>query len=545
MKQFNKASRLLRCAVAAAFAAALTAGCTKVDDTLGSNLVPDNQQMKAGRVTLGALTDEGRPNPKRYVETRLFQTDSLVASNIRNGYLGTMLSDTFGLREAGFLAQYINRYRVPEGYFGYRPIFDSVQLLLSIASYGGDTLARQEYEVYEVVDNKYITDKPVGNSGKQDTTFYLNFDPEKAGAIDASKPLFTFVFPDGKTTGPTTASVTMHPTDDGREFLGRLMLQQGKYKEDYSIYSTDSLRQWVEEFRGLYIKPVNPRTQRGGAIYTTALDASGFAVYGRTRVEEDPTLIQDTIGMVYSFYVDNSEYGNVSVNTVRHDYAKATSPVRFDIADADEEKPLDERPTYPGIYVEGMGGVITQLTFTEEFFRELEAVRERENIESGKEFATMGFSQVRLSVYFPQSDYDWQNLPDVPTLIEQMNNSTARLGLYSDYKALRGISDYNYYYEQTYDLTLAYGGYINRSRGCYVMDITGYMQGLWNSYLKEVDAARDEGRAFDIDRIAERTVYLAAEAYDLYTTSYAYLQGMNDGRNNAPVKLEITYNMIK
>ncbi|MFQ7386475.1 MAG: hypothetical protein ACLRM8_00980 [Alistipes sp.] len=49
------------------------AGCTKVDDTLGSNLVPDNQQMKVGYTTLGARTLAGnsmRPNTSRRVCSR-------------------------------------------------------------------------------------------------------------------------------------------------------------------------------------------------------------------------------------------------------------------------------------------------------------------------------------------------------------------------------------------------------------------------------------------------------------------------------------------
>ena len=83
MKRFNNFRRLLRAAAVVTVVAAMTfAGCTKVDDTLGSNLVPDNQQMKAGYQTFGALTLTGDLNPRRYVETRLYQTDSLITSNL-------------------------------------------------------------------------------------------------------------------------------------------------------------------------------------------------------------------------------------------------------------------------------------------------------------------------------------------------------------------------------------------------------------------------------------------------------------------------------
>lgn len=75
----------------------------------------------------------------------------------------------------------------------------------------------------------------------------------------------------------------MKPTQKGREFINRLMLQEGTYKGDYSIYSLDSLEQWVAEFKGLYIVPaVDQTTPNKGNIYATSLDASGFAIYGVT-----------------------------------------------------------------------------------------------------------------------------------------------------------------------------------------------------------------------------------------------------------------------
>lgn len=279
--------------------------------------------------------------------------------------MGSMLSDTFGLRTAGFLTQYLNVYKVKEGYFGYRPIFDSAQILITITSYGNDTLTPQKYNVYEIKSNKYLTEKPVA-AGKteRDTVFYLNFDPVKEGVIGADdEPVFTFTFPDGETTGPATTAVTMNTTPATQNFIDRLMLQKGSgtaYEDDYSIYSTDSLKQWVEEFKGLYIVPAEDQKEKGkGNIYATELESSGFMVYARNRVESDPTLIKDTIDMGYIFYNTSisTEYGNVSVNTIRRDYGMATSAdAKFDIADAKEEagKPITDHPTYDQIYVEGM-----------------------------------------------------------------------------------------------------------------------------------------------------------------------------------------------
>ena len=87
------------------------------------------------------------------------------------------------------------------------------------------------------------------------------------------------------------------------------------------------------------------------------------------------------------------------------------------------------------------------------------------------------------------------------------------------------------------------------SRGCYVMDITGYAKSLWNSYrsAKEelgADAPWDELK----EKIKNRTIYLGPEAYSVYTTTYSVLQGMTpDGvtEEDVPIKIDVTYNLIK
>ena len=547
MKSYNKFRRVFRTVALAAVASVLTlAGCTKVDDTLGSNLVPDDQELKAGFYVLGGKLPDGKLNPKKYFETRLFQTDSIVSSNLSYGYFGKMQNDTIGLRTAGFLAQYVSYYSIGEGYFGDRPIFDSAQIMLSVKSYGGDTLEPQTFNVYEIKSNKYLTEKPVEEgSSERDTTFFFTFDPEAAGVIEAGQePLFTFTFPDGKSTGPATTTVTMMPTEEGRKFAKRLMLDNGKYEDDYSIYSSDSLKYWVEEFKGFYIRPAENAVTKGG-IFATALDASGFAMYGRSRMKEDETLIKDTLSLAYFFYDKYADAGNVSINTVKHDYSTATvsGDLRIDLENAKETN--DSRPLNSYVIAEGMGGVMTELTFTEDFFLELEALYEGEDDGRGNPFTTLGINQAKLMIYYPQSDYDWRQITDINGMTRQMDASLSRIGMYTDFKRLAGISDYYYAYEQNYSTELAYSGYINRSQGCYIMYITSYIQNLWNRYRKEADAARAEGRAVNMDNVKYRSVYLAPEAYSVFTPSFSVLQGYNDGENRAPIKIELTYTMIK
>lgn len=554
MKQFNNfRRRLLPVAALAATIGLILQGCTKVDDTLGGNLIPDNQQMKAGFVTLPRANEI---NPKKYVETRLFQTDSIVSSNITYGYFGSMLNDTLGRRSMGFLSQMVNYYLVDSGYFGYKPIFDSAQIMLKVTSFGRDSLTEQSFAVYEVLSNKYLTDKPIApNKSERDSTFYLNFDPATEGVYNPDEPLFTFSLGGEGKYPSTTTAVTLKPTEAGKKYISRLMLQEGKYAGDYSIYSADSLKYWVEEFRGLYIapNPAKPLTEYNkGTIFATDLTYSGLSVYGRNRVKDDPSLIKDTIGMVYYFYEDGAEFGNVSVNNVKRDYTEATIADKIDIEQAKET--ATTRLENPRLYVEGMGGVVTEMTFTPEFFAELEAEITKGN-KDGKDFKTLAFSQVRMSVYFEDSDYEWEKIADgtagnIVRLTDQMNAYPSRLGMYTNYKKLTPISDYAYVYEQNYSTELAYYGKINRSRGCYVMDITGYMQQLWNSYMQAKADAGGVVENIDWSKVTNLSVYIGPEAYSLYTTTFGVLQGMSTEAgatvsNNAPIRFTMAYNLIK
>ena len=556
MKRFNNFRRMLLPVAALAATIGLTlGGCTKVDDTLGGNLIPDNQQMRAGYVQLPRADEL---NPKKYVETRLFQTDSIVSSNITYGYMGSMLNDTLGHRSAGFLSQMVNYYKVDSGYFGYMPIFDSAQILLKVTSFGRDSVTEQSFAVYEVVSNKYLTEKPIApNKSQRDSTFYLNFDPVAEGVYNPDEPLFTFTLGGEGKYPSTTSAVTLEPTEAGKKYIRRLMLQEGEYAGDYSIYSADSLKYWVEAFKGLYIapNPEKPLTEYGkGTIFATELTYSGLSVYGRNRVKDDPSLIKDTIGMVYYFYEDGAEFGNVSVNNVKHGYEEATIARRINIEEARET--AENRPENPLVYVEGMGGVVTEMTFSPEFFAELEAEIAKGNAD-GKNFKTLAFSQVRMSIYFNDSDYEWEKIADgtagdILRMTDQMNAYPARLGMYTNYKTLTPISEYAYIYEQNYgsSVTLAYNGKINRSRGCYVMDITGYMQQLWNSYMEAKADAGGEVANIDWDKVKNRSVYIGPEAYGLYTTSFGVLQGMPTQAgtaepNNAPIRFSMAYNLIK
>ena len=94
-------------------------------------------------------------------------------------------------------------------------------------------------------------------------------------------------------------------------------------------------------------------------------------------------------------------------------------------------------------------------------------------------------------------------------------------------------------------------GYINRSRGCYVMDITGHVQSMWNYYQEAVEELGENAPWEEIaERIKTRTMYMGPEAYGLYTQNYSVMQGMtpSDGsltKEDAPIKIDIAYTLVK
>ena len=100
------------------------------------------------------------------------------------------------------------------------------------------------------------------------------------------------------------------------------------------------------------------------------------------------------------------------------------------------------------------------------------------------------------------------------------------------------MPDYNYIYESQYSVDLNYDGYLTRSFGCYTLDITAYVQGLWRSY-------RALGEDETVEDISARKVYLGPEAYGVYGFGHSIVQGMDGGTNSAPIKFELTYTLIK
>lgn len=575
---FNHLRKALAATVTAAgiFGMSVLTGCSPtVDPTLGYEIVPEHQKMvmrhltfKGGKVirfdAQNSTDDESRYTEKdapsgNFFETSLYRTDSLLSSNINYGYFGIERSDTFGIRKAGFATTivYMDSVSVTEG-FGYKPIFDTMHLLLTIDDFCGDTLTPVKYNVYELV-------KPLLGSAisAEDTTAYANCD--MTGTYDPTKPLFTFTFPDGEKTGPATTSVAMTPVDMSAngatwDFVRRLMMIPDNYNSpEWDGYANKGLEyyddeaKFIEKFNGVYIAPdLASMPQEGkGAIFNAKLSGSGLYLEGRNRNPEDPTLIKDTVGMSYYFnylYIGN----NMSVNKIEHDRSSATEPlggkmlsgIEMEAHDASGNKiPRENRTKVETCYVEGMAGALTELHFTDDFIDELRAASEDE----GENYSLVGINQCLIYFYLTGADYDWNVTQGNAALITpKLDASIGRLGMYTNFNSLTNIVDYDYVYEQTYSTTVNYDGNLNRSRACYMMNITGYMQQLTN-YVRTLEKGADGRYTFDenAEGYVPRTIYIGPEATSPYTFKRSVIQGMEGAENNAPIHVELTYTLFR
>lgn len=559
-----------------ALVALLFVGCSAdVDSELGYDIIPEHQKMEMRHLTFkggkvlkfnAAASDENQSvydsEEGHFFRTSLYRTDSLLSSNVSYGYIGIENNDTFGMRTAALASSIIFMNSVDkETGFGYKPIFDTLSLILTINDYGLDTLTPVKYEVYELKKSL------IGNvASATDTTAYTNCD--LSGVYDESKPLFTFVFPDGEKTGPLTTSIDLTPVDMSRngqtwDFVRRLMLIPEDYdtnsewdgyaRDVDSLYSDE--KAWQSAFHGIYIKPVLDGVDKSkrGAIYSFDLKSSGLQLQGRNRNPKDPTLIQDTIGANYYFYDESiypytDEYGkthpgvegvaNVSVNKVEHDYTGSlVGSYDIDAYDASGNKlPNSSRTEVAACFVEGMAGVATELYFTDEFLAQIQQAYKNEN--EDKKYRAMGVNQCRLYIYMKDASYVWaDNMDNAVALTPLMDKYIPRLGSYVGYSKLNCIADYDPVYETQSGSNLAYGGYLNRSRGCYELDITGFMQRLCN-YVNSLEKLED----YD-ETVVSRTIFIGPEAVSPFTFKHTELQGSTAA--GAPIHLEMTYTMIK
>lgn len=560
------------------FATLAMGGCVKVADSdFGSDITPESQTMVMrhlkyqGNKKICFNSDNYQTDTvdlskesKNLIETRLYRTDSILASNLGVGYMGVRRSDVSGQCKASFASTMLFMNAIDEEVgFGYKPIFDTMKLILSVSDYGGDTLIPIRYKVYELK-------KPLEacllrkDTEREDTlkTAYMNWalnGADASGLYEEDKPIFEFTFPNKDLKeGPSTVMIPMENTDNSWNFVRRLMLIPDNYADANSdwdgygrsgieVYSDDT--KWKEQFYGLYIAPAVEETEalgdvKEGAMYALDLTASGIMLQGRSRNPNDPSMIKDTVGMYYYFCDESSTY-NVSVNRIERDANKVVKEALVQESDMIG----DNRPTMSTCYVEGLGGPYTEIYFTDSFLNELFSLNTYEDAEYSK----MGINQCLMSVYVVGASYVWSETQgNAGELAGLYDIAFTRFGTYTRAKNGRmvPITDYNYQTEEQYGNSAVYNGYLDRSRGCYNINVTAHIQQLYN-YAKRVRYQQEDGSygyAFnteDNDYVC-RTIYIGAEATNLYSFAQSTVQGMANGDDKAaPIQIDLTYTLIK
>lgn len=484
----NKMSlrRAISALVALCAAVVMLGACTEVDDALGSNLIPENQRMTIRIDTL------------RNLETYIAQSDS-VKSRIKGSgyaYIGQLRNDTFGLRRCSFISQILPTQLPYRAGFGIDPIFDSVIFTYSISDYKGDTMAAQKFYVYEV-NRKFVP---------EDSTFYVNFDAE--GYVNP-EPLFEF-----EITSPTKTSSRAYPTKAGLDYIKRLM------QTDTVTYYNDTL--WVNKFHGLYVVPEQTDSE-SKVIYRTETSYTGLELWLRDHDSIDNNLILDTIVASYACYAKDAKMGNIAANMVYHDYEGSI------VGALGVNDTLASDPVQRTIYVEGMGGVMGYVKVTDQFVEKL--------AELGDEAKNGGYSTVSINqamAYFPLT-VNVKDPAERPAAIPFLDAAPTRLGMYTAFASLTGIPDYDYEYEESLSnygdqYKLPYGGELNRSRGCYAMDVTAYIQRMWSEYQ------RADG---NLDEVKYRSIFVAPAADDMFTLGQVALQG------NDAIEIVLTYTLMR
>lgn len=408
-------------------------GCTKIDDTLGSGFIPQDQTMTIGIDTLSGF------------DTYADLVDSLASTRMGVAIVGNddRQSQLWGVTTAAAVVQYVpyrfsskSRYGKPD----LKVVVDSVKFSLTTASFFGDTLTvnRPTVDVYEVT-------KRING----DSSYYSNHNI--AGMI-SDNPVFSFQLERSRNsqheilfTRDNHASIL-----DG-DYITRLV------GADTTIYSHDTL--FLKTFNGFYLKSNDAK-----AVYNITLAKMGMVVYARNFEKEDPSKVKDTLSVSYIFDDNPKYFYPTSVNMFKHNY-----PVGGDIL-----KTVDtlNTPTSSKIYLQAMGGVTPKIKFRDQLIDAINALKTNNGV-TYKDIVISNAYMVVKSENFGTDQILY--LDDAPN----------RIGSYLNYHKYTPTVDYNYVYEQN-GYKIPYGGYYSRKLEEYKMDITTFVQRLL--IKKEADA---------------------------------------------------------
>lgn len=471
--------------------------CTKVDNRLGLNFIPEEQTMKVYQEVFGIA-------PGEQINTYTQMLDSIQASGMNALIIGKTEggSATFGKATASSIFQILpfaaedvfTSTSSIKGYnFRERNIADSLKLHILPTYLYGDETKEQTFIIYPLRDTVVV-----------DSIYYQGSDYL---SLRENIPLFRLKLK-GKYT--EIATFKTEATPEGLAFLQDLISDTTYYYENRVDFR--------KKAKGFMIEPAADSPE-DAAMYSINLSETYFRLQMHTMISGS-SVPKDTmyIDHYMSDVVDKTrEVSNVSIIDLRHNYG----------TDIENALTLTESTTPQDVtYIDGQAGVTTLLEFPDSFF---EAVIARRDIEN----ADMSLNQAKLHIYMESDDTD------------AMNASFPKLGSFYDFRFNSNIPDYSlldeYGIEQGGNgYYLSYGGELNRTHGYYELDITTFLYYA----IKMYDRKKAGDKDFDEDYMK---FTLAPTSHYMYL-----LNRLKDGGQTAvkgtgslkPMELKLTYTLI-
>lgn len=497
MKGYFRAS-FIAAALLAALSGIFISGCTDVDDSLGLDLVPDDQLVD---VQSQSFTGIGS-----YVAF----SDSIPTSRLRRMVMGSMETD-FGRTTVRSVHQFmpLTSYKSRGDYYFGGPkekiVLDSAYIVLYIGKITGDTRVPQTFQFFPL---RSIAEPEPGQS--QPDTSWINFERSYYPYYDMtgkyeSEPVFEVTL-EKEIEGARYKK--LWPVDDasselyakGKEYLEHIVgLDQSVWKDE-----EEGEGLFHEAVPGFYIAPKDV----GNAIYEILMidsyyrqDLSYISIY--THNTDDG---EDAEALETKFYFDDkatveATLSNLSIALIDHDYTLATNGIdpgvflRYEkdctcpegtqcgveclegcectenegvMPDIYDEEGNEIIPQQEKMYVQSMVGVSGYISFDDELKAELSRILDYDDQYKG---VFINRAKLILPLAYNTSD---------PSYLAKVTRFPARLGLYYDNKGDLPVSmpDYPYMEEIINGTESSFGGYLNYSKAQYEMDISTYVRQL-------------------------------------------------------------------
>lgn len=467
--------------------------CTKVDDRLGLNFIPEDQKMRIYRDVFGV---EAAQQVRSYTQ----MLDSIQASGMSAMVLGRISDANFGKTTTASIFQVLPYDASTAGddfYYGFSElnIADSLKLYINPVFLGGDSTKIQKFVIYALTDTLIV-----------DTTYYQDFDFR---AIKDNTPLFTF-----ELSGSYSAaeSITAQSSTAGLELLQDIISD--------TTYFYDNRVNFRQRFKGFVVEPAADSPE-DAAIYSVDLSNAYFYLQFHTRVTGS-SVPKDTIQLPLYMYdtVADDGVSNVSMILFSHDYSG--TPIEQALTLTENQTPQQ------AVFVDAFAGVTTRLEFPDEFF---DAILAKRKLEDGA-LADLSLNQAQLFVQLDDDDTDI------------MDGSFQKLGSFYDFRKDITIPDYSladeYGASSGGNYFSSYGGELNRTAGRYSLNITTFLHYALKMYERKING-EDYDEMYMMLTLAPPSHYVYPVA-KLTAFGRTAIQGTGSG---TPIELRLTYTLIE